>query len=65
MALRIRLHSGWVWTLLAGIVVLAFGLLILFHLSSSAAWTIGLLVGIKLNMMDWTYRLLPVMLRCT
>jgi len=59
MALRIRPHSGWIWMLLAGLVAFAVGMLIFLKLPSSAAWAIGLLVGINLIMTGWAYLLLP------
>ena len=60
MAFRIRPHAGWVWMLIAGISALAVGVLIIAHLPSSAAWAIGLLVGIALIMSGWAYLLLPM-----
>jgi uncharacterized membrane protein HdeD (DUF308 family) len=60
MAFRMRPHAGWVWMLVAGIAALAVGVLIIAHLPSSAAWAIGLLVGIKLIMSGWAYLLLPM-----
>jgi uncharacterized membrane protein HdeD (DUF308 family) len=60
MAFRMRPHAGWVWLLIAGIAALAVGVLILAHLPSSAAWAIGLLVGIKLIMSGFAYLFLPM-----
>ena len=60
MAFRMRPHAGWVWMLIASIAALAVGVLILIHLPSSAAWAIGLLVGIKLIMSGWAYLFLPM-----
>jgi uncharacterized membrane protein HdeD (DUF308 family) len=60
MALRMRPHAGWVWMLIAGIAALAVGVLIIAHLPSSAAWAIGLLVGIKLIMSGWAYLFLTM-----
>jgi uncharacterized membrane protein HdeD (DUF308 family) len=60
MAFRMRPHAGWVWMLIAGIAALAVGVLILAHLPSSAAWAIGLLVGIKLIMSGVAYLFLPM-----
>ena len=60
MAFRMRPHAGWVWMLIAGIAALALGVLILAHLPSSAAWAIGLLVGIKLIMSGFAYLFLPM-----
>lgn len=61
MAFRIRPLDGWGWMFLAGVVALAVGVLILFDLPSSAAWAIGLLVGINLLMTGLAYLLLPMM----
>ena len=60
MAFRMRPHAGWVWMLIASIAALAVGVLILIHLPSSAAWAIGLLVGIKLIISGWAYLFLPM-----
>jgi len=60
MAFRIRPHAGWVWMLISGIAALAVGVLILAHLPSSAAWAIGLLVGIQLIMSGFAYLFLPM-----
>lgn len=46
--------------LIASIAALAVGVLILIHLPSSAAWAIGLLVGIKLIISGWAYLFLPM-----
>ncbi len=48
MAVRARAHEGWVWLLLSGLVAVAVGVLIAAELPSSAAWAIGLLVGVNL-----------------
>ncbi|MFD0987696.1 HdeD family acid-resistance protein [Methyloligella solikamskensis] len=61
MAVRMRPHDGWGWMLFAGIVALAVGLMIMLNLPTSAAWAIGLLVGINLLMTGWAYVLLPMM----
>jgi len=48
MAMRIRPKGGWVWMLISGIIAIAAGVLIVAGLPSTAAWAIGLLVGINL-----------------
>lgn len=48
MAVRARAHEGWVWLLLSGLIAVAVGVLIAAELPSSAAWAIGLLVGVNL-----------------
>jgi uncharacterized membrane protein HdeD (DUF308 family) len=55
MGFRMRPHEGWVWMLFAGIVAVALGILILAQLPSSAAWAIGLLVGVNLMVSGWAY----------
>ncbi len=45
---RMRPHEGWGWVLFAGILGVVIGLMILGRFPSSAAWAIGLLVGINL-----------------
>jgi len=60
IAFRIRPHAGWVWMLLSGIVAIAVGVLLIAQLPSSAAWAIGLLVGINLIMSGFAYLFLPL-----
>ncbi len=60
MALRMRPDDGWGWMLFAGIVALAVGIMIVMDLPSSAAWAIGLLVGINLLMTGVAYLFLPM-----
>jgi uncharacterized membrane protein HdeD (DUF308 family) len=60
IAFRIRPHAGWVWMLLASIVAVAVGVLLIAKLPSSAAWAIGLLVGINLIMSGFAYLFLPM-----
>jgi uncharacterized membrane protein HdeD (DUF308 family) len=60
IAFRIRPHSGWVWMLLSGIVAIAVGVLLIANLPSSAAWAIGLLVGINLIFSGFAYLFLPM-----
>lgn len=48
MAMRIRPKGGWVWMLVSGIIAIGAGVLIVAGLPSTAAWAIGLLVGINL-----------------
>jgi len=47
-SLRMRPHEGWGWVMVAGILGVIVGLMILGEFPSSAAWAIGLLVGINL-----------------
>jgi uncharacterized membrane protein HdeD (DUF308 family) len=48
MGLSLRPVSGWISVLIAGAVSLLVGGLIVAQLPSSAAWAIGLLVGINM-----------------
>jgi uncharacterized membrane protein HdeD (DUF308 family) len=65
MAFRLRPRQGWGWMLFAGIVAILAGLLILMQLPSSAAWAIGLLVGINMIVTGVAYLLLPMAARAT
>jgi uncharacterized membrane protein HdeD (DUF308 family) len=65
MAFRMRPRQGWGWMLFAGIVAILAGLLILMELPSSAAWAIGLLVGINMIATGVAYLLLPMAARAT
>jgi uncharacterized membrane protein HdeD (DUF308 family) len=47
-AFRVRPHEGWAWLLFSGLVAVAVGVMIAYELPSSAAWAIGLLVGVNL-----------------
>lgn len=60
IAFRIRPHSGWVWMFLSGIIAIAVGVLLIANLPSSAAWAIGLLVGINLIFSGFAYLFLPM-----
>lgn len=60
MALRIRPRGGWGWMLISGIIAIFVGLLIFGGLPSTAAWAIGLLVGINLISSGFAYLLLAL-----
>jgi uncharacterized membrane protein HdeD (DUF308 family) len=60
MALRLRPHNGWGWVLISGLVAIAAGLLIVSALPNSAAWTIGLLVGLKMIFAGWSFITLAI-----
>ena len=60
IAFRIRPHSGWIWMFLSGIIAIAVGILLIANLPSSAAWAIGLLVGINLIFSGFAYLFLPM-----
>lgn len=55
MALRVRILSGWIWLLISGLIAMAVGVLIFAQLPSSAAWAIGLLVGVNMISSGWAY----------
>jgi uncharacterized membrane protein HdeD (DUF308 family) len=55
MAFRVRPHEGWVWVLISGLAAIAVGAMIAMQLPNSAAWAIGLLVGIKLIFAGWSF----------
>jgi uncharacterized membrane protein HdeD (DUF308 family) len=55
MAFRIRPHRGWGWVLVSGLVAIAAGALIALQLPSSAAWVLGVLVGIKMIFAGWSF----------
>jgi uncharacterized membrane protein HdeD (DUF308 family) len=55
MALGLRAQHGWGWLLISGLVSLAAGVLIYAQLPTSAAWAIGLLVGINMISSGWAY----------
>jgi len=55
MALRLRPVEGWVWMLIAGAIAGAVSIMILAKLPSSAAWAIGLLVGVNMISSGWAY----------
>jgi uncharacterized membrane protein HdeD (DUF308 family) len=48
LALPLRAVRGWVWLLTSGLVSLLLGVLILTGLPGTAAWVLGLMVGINL-----------------
>jgi uncharacterized membrane protein HdeD (DUF308 family) len=48
MGFRVRPHEGWGWLVFSGLIAVAVGVLIAYELPSSAAWAIGLLVGVNL-----------------
>jgi uncharacterized membrane protein HdeD (DUF308 family) len=48
MALRVRPQQGWMWMLISGLISIVVGMMIFGGLPSTAAWAVGLLVGINL-----------------
>lgn len=55
MALGLRDQDGWVWLLISGLVSLVVGALIYAQLPDSAAWAVGMLVGINMVSSGWSY----------
>ncbi len=47
-ALRLRAHSGWVWTLLSGLASFVLGVMIYVRWPSDSAWVLGSIFGINL-----------------
>lgn len=62
-AIQHRSFGSWGWMLLSGILGLAIGLLILFGLPGTAAWVLGLLVGIELIFSGWSMVMLAISAR--
>jgi uncharacterized membrane protein HdeD (DUF308 family) len=46
--------TGWVWTLVSGIVSLLLGMLIWSQWPLSGVWAVGLLVGINILFSGWS-----------
>lgn len=53
-SLKVRPLPGWGWMLTSGITALLLGLMMWRRFPSSAAWAIGLLVGVNLLLMGWS-----------
>lgn len=60
MAFRMKPHEGWFWMFVSGAVAGLAGVLILAGLPGTAAWAIGLLVGINLISTGWAYLFLAL-----
>ena len=60
IAFRVRPAQGWGWMLFAGIVAILAGCLIIAGLPSTAAWALGVLVGVKLMTSGWAYLILAL-----
>ncbi|MDP2355416.1 MAG: HdeD family acid-resistance protein [Beijerinckiaceae bacterium] len=58
IGLTVRPAPGWGWILFSGVAALIVGGMIISGLPSTAAWTIGVLVGVKLIMEGWAYIIL-------
>jgi uncharacterized membrane protein HdeD (DUF308 family) len=55
MAFQLRPASGWLWTLLSGLVSIALGGMIYAQWPDSGLWVIGLFVAIELIFNGWSY----------
>jgi uncharacterized membrane protein HdeD (DUF308 family) len=48
LAFRVRQSRAWTWLLVSGVLELLLGVVILFNWPGSAAWVIGLFIGIRM-----------------
>jgi uncharacterized membrane protein HdeD (DUF308 family) len=55
MAVQHRVHKGWIWLLLSGLVSIALGAMIIAKWPMSGMWVIGLFVAIELIFNGWAY----------
>lgn len=62
-SIQIRSQKQWGWLLFSGLISLALGILIYQDLPSSAAWAIGLLVGINLIFLGWSMVMMAAALK--
>jgi uncharacterized membrane protein HdeD (DUF308 family) len=53
MAFQHRSAPGWIWTLLAGLISVVFGVVIVVHWPVSGLWVIGLFVAVELILNGW------------
>lgn len=60
MGFRMRDRSGWFWMVLSGVIGVVLGVLLFTNLPGTAAWAIGLVVGINLVTSGLAYILLPM-----
>jgi uncharacterized membrane protein HdeD (DUF308 family) len=58
LAFQVRPRAGWGWLLAGGVVGVILGVMIWQHLPSSAAWVLGLLLGINLVISGATFLML-------
>jgi uncharacterized membrane protein HdeD (DUF308 family) len=54
LAYHLSRHPGWVWTLVSGLLSILLGGLLFLGWPSTAAWAIGLLVGVDLLFAGWS-----------
>jgi uncharacterized membrane protein HdeD (DUF308 family) len=60
MGFRMRDRSGWFWLLISGIISVVLGVYLFAGLPGTAAWAIGLVVGVQLIAHGVAYILLPM-----
>jgi uncharacterized membrane protein HdeD (DUF308 family) len=65
VAIEARPLEGWGWSALSGVLSIVLGVLLWAGWPGTAAWAIGLLVGIDLVAAGWSLMLLPVVARRT
>jgi len=63
LSIQIRSQGQWGWLLFSGLISLGLGILIYNDLPSSAAWAIGLLVGINLIFLGWSLVMMAAALK--
>ena len=55
MGLQVRPLDGWMWVILSGVASIILGAMIFLGLPTSAAWAIGVLVGVNLLLSGLTF----------
>ncbi len=55
MGLNLRPEQGWFWMVFSGLAAFVLGLMLFFGLPGTAAWAIGLMVGINLLLSGWAF----------
>ncbi|MGI9513118.1 MAG: HdeD family acid-resistance protein, partial [Anderseniella sp.] len=58
LGFRVRPQAGWVWVIISGAMAAVLGLMLLAGLPGTAAWAIGLMVGINLLMSGVSFLML-------
>jgi len=61
MGFRLRPADGWLWIILSGIVSIVVGSMLVSGLPGTAAWAVGLLVGINFLFAGWSFIAIPIM----
>ena len=60
MGLNLRPAQGWVWMIISGLAAFVLGLMLFFGLPGTAAWAIGLMVGINLLLSGWAFLMMSL-----